>query len=314
MAPFLVNHPVLLHNWMLAREQALARVLALPEAAADSKIMFAQNLARVQQGVSEWHTDNQRQAARVVELIHDLEKLTAVAKDLLEHSFPWQALYDWAEQQLTVEGQELLVTLIIEPHGELVDDLAEQMAADEEPFFVIDGAMTVAKLRQLIEQHYQWALAIDFKQTEQQARFWYVSEEKLEPRLGERFREPGAELEQRLGFAHDVAALYTDLATISSDATVAALLLRYPQHRHACRRVQTLSRLPYADIRDNLLSASMLPIDLLRCKLSFFGATKFDPRSDRWVRITMYQDAPFPDELSTMPADDWSYPPLQETG
>ncbi len=48
----------------------------------------------------------------------------------------------------------------------------------------------------------------------------------------------------------------------------------------------------------------MLPLDILRCKLSFFGATRFDPRSDRWVRICMYQDAPFPHEwLAPVRAD-----------
>jgi hypothetical protein len=26
--------------------------------------------------------------------------------------------------------------------------------------------------------------------------------------------------------------------------------------------------------------------------LSFFGASKFDPKSDRWTRITLYQGAP----------------------
>jgi hypothetical protein len=41
----------------------------------------------------------------------------------------------------------------------------------------------------------------------------------------------------------------------------------------------------------------MLPIDLLRCKLAFFGATRFDPRSDRWVRISLFQGAPYPDDL-----------------
>jgi hypothetical protein len=54
----------------------------------------------------------------------------------------------------------------------------------------------------------------------------------------------------------------------------------------------------------------MLPIDLLRCKLSFFGASKFDPKSDRWVRINMYQHAPFYDELKKVEADGWIYPPL----
>jgi hypothetical protein len=54
----------------------------------------------------------------------------------------------------------------------------------------------------------------------------------------------------------------------------------------------------------------MMPIDILRCKLAFFGASRFDPKSDRWVRITMYADAPFPDEIHGMDADDWAWPPL----
>ena len=32
---------------------------------------------------------------------------------------------------------------------------------------------------------------------------------------------------------------------------------------------------------------SIVPIDMLRLKLSFFGALKFDPRSDKWLRICM---------------------------
>ena len=51
---------------------------------------------------------------------------------------------------------------------------------------------------------YAWARASDFSQPAANARFWYVSEEKLEPRLGERADEPGAELEQPLAVARDV--------------------------------------------------------------------------------------------------------------
>ena len=96
--------------------------------------------------------------------------------------------------------------------------------------------------------------------------------------------------------------------------TVAAFLLRHPEHRHIARRAQIAARFPYAEIRDNTISAALLPIDLLRCKLAFFGATRFDPRSDRWVRINMFQGAPFPHELSESDPDDWSYPPLPEAG
>ena len=37
---------------------------------------------------------------------------------------------------------------------------------------------------------------------------------------------------------------------------------------------------------------------MLRLKLSFFGALKFDPRSDKWLRICMFQGAPLPHQLN----------------
>ena len=94
--------------------------------------------------------------------------------------------------------------------------------------------------------------------------------------------------------------------------SVAEFLLRRPELRSIVRRVQTVALHPYAEIYDNLVSAACLPIDLLRCKLSFFGASKFDPRSDRWTRITLYQGAPLPDELSRADAADWCFPSLEQ--
>jgi len=140
-------------------------------------------------------------------------------------------------------------------------------------------------------------LRVDYAQPENRARFWYTSAEKLEPRVGERFRQSGAEYELPLAIGCDIKRMYTVLLGWDDDLTTAEFLLAHPEHRHTTRRVQNLATHPYAEIQDNVISADMLPIDILRCKLSFFGATKFDPRSDRWVRICMYQDAPFPSEL-----------------
>ena len=44
---------------------------------------------------------------------------------------------------------------------------------------------------------------------------------------------------------------------------------------------------------------------LLRCKLSQFGAIRFDPRSDRWVRVTLFQGAPLADEVHD---GEWLFP------
>ena len=80
--------------------------------------------------------------------------------------------------------------------------------------------------------------------------------------------------------------------------TIAAFLMRHPGQRFAARRVQIAEGHPFAEVRDNLIGEDMLPIDLMRCKLAFFGASRFDPRSDKWVRISMFQDMPYPDEMA----------------
>ena len=124
------------------------------------------------------------------------------------------------------------------------------------------------------------------------------------------FEEPGAEREYPLAVARDIAALKSSVKS-STCEYVADFLLKHPQHRHSVRRVQQALNHPYAEVAGNLIGSDMLPIDLLRCKLSFFGAVRFDPRSDRWVRITMFQHAPMIEEIGTSDrSDDWVYPPL----
>jgi len=311
MAPFLVNHPALVHTWMLARESALARVRSEAGASAAAAAGFIESLARARQQVGGWRPVDERQQGRISELGRDLANLSARITDgALDGLRPWDALYEWGEENLTIEGQEMLVSLLIEPHGDLVDELADTMAVDEGASFRIDGRMSADEMKGLIERDYPWAIETDFDGKESTARFWYVSEEKLEPRLGERYAEPGADLEQPYAAGRDVTSLYRVLGDAAADSSLADILLAHPEHRHIARRVQIAARHPYAEIRDNLIAADMVPIDLLRCKLSFFGATRFDPRSDRWVRITMFKDAPFPDELGRASADDWAFPPV----
>jgi hypothetical protein len=296
MAPFLVRHPLLLHRWITARETALARVRAQPHATAAQWAALHRAIAQARATVATWQTDDAEPAARVRTLGDDLHALADFVADLpADTALPWDAIFRWATATLSVEGQERIVACLIEPHGALVDDLCAGMGGDEAAG--IDGRMSCTELRGLIARDHGWALALDFAAPDAQARFWYVSEEKLEPRLGERAEEPGAELEQPLTFARDVAALHAALAAEPGAMPVAAFLWRHPAHRHLAQRVQLAARHGYAEIRGNLIGAEMRPIDLLRCKLAFFGADRFDPRSDRWLRICLFQDLPFPDEL-----------------
>ena len=310
LAPFVMNHPALLNNWIAARETALARVCALAQATDSERAAFITMIARARVNTNDWHSEHEVQIEKLKNLTADLELLnTHITTGILEGQQPWLELYQWAEQTLSTEGQEQLVSLMLEPYGDLVDDLAEQMNADESAAFPINGAMSLDQLRGILEKEYAWALEIDWQVAENQARVWYVSAEKLEPRIGERFEEPIAPYEQPLAPGRDAKLLHETLKEWRGGETVADVLLRHPEHRHIVRRAQLTALFPYAEIRDNTISKKLLPIDMLRFKLAFFGATHFDPRSDRWVRINMFRNAPFPHELSGCIDDDWAYPP-----
>jgi len=315
MAPFLVNHPVLISRWISAREEALSCVRALAKATKRERQIFRRLIARARLNAETWTSEHELQIQKLTMLRVDLAHLERhVADGNLEGDAPWDRLYRWSETHLSIEGQEQLVSLMLEPYGDLIDDLADEMAVDEDRSFHIDGAMPLDRLRAILDNVYGWARAIDWASRDSLARVWYTSEEKLEPRLGERFEEPLETYEQPLAPARDVAAMAHDLDGWRGEPSVAAFLLAHPEHRHSARRAQIAAQCPYAEIRDNTIAAALQPIDLLRCKLSFFGASHFDPRSDRWVRINMFKGAPFPDELCEGDSDDWCYPTLPEEG
>ncbi len=313
MAPFLMNHPMLINNWILAKEEAVLRVRSIEEATQAEIDTFKNLLPRIVQNVSDWRSEHPIQIKKLAALTEDLSKLTLHLQSFdFKARYPWQRLLEWSTAQLSLEGQEQLISLMLEPYSHLVDGLTDCMDADEAKGFRIDGRIKVGTLVAMCKDIYGWALDIDWSEKSANARAWYVSEEKLEPRLGERFEEDIGDYEQPLQPGRDAAMMYGDLSQFDPETTVATFLLKHPEHRHIARRCQLADRYPYSEIRDNTICAKMMPIDLLRAKLSFFGAAHFDPRSDRWVRINMFKGAPFPHELHSTYRDDWAYPPLTE--
>ncbi len=306
MAPFLVNHPILLNNWIAARETAIARARATPSAEDFRIARFRELLRLATAHVGEWQVDDARESARIARLGEDLSRLEdwIDSIDVMKADRPFDAIMELAEEGLAPDAQELAASLLVEIVPERVDDLPATMGAPPEGAR-IDPAMRLADLARHLRRDYAWALERDLSDPAESALFWYVSEEKLEPRLGSRHAEPGADREMPFDIAARVQALATALDNWPGGARVAELALRRPDLRHAIRRVQTTARHPYAEIRDNLVGETCLPVDLLRCKLSFFGACRFDPRSDRWTRITLFAGAPLPDDLKRASAEDW---------
>ncbi len=313
MAPFLIKHPILIHRWILARETALARVRSFDGASTERRQRFAGLMDRAIAHVAEWNVADERQQTRIATLQGELsdlhDTLQSAPEDVLPGHRPWDHFFRMIETGGSLEAQELAVSLLLETYAREVTDLERNMATDE--IEKTTPAMRLRALKEIVEANYKWALDIDFGSREAQHHFWYYSEEKDEPRRGSRFDEPGADREMRLGFAREVHGLYAALGEFDDaglDQLTAQFLLQHPQWRAAVRRVQTLHAYPYGEIRNNLLARDCLPIDLLRCKLSFFGASKWDPKSDLWTRITMYQGAPHIEDLGHHDVDDWAFP------
>ena len=309
MAPFLVNHPCLIHSWIMAREVALSRALGLSTASDHQRGRFSVLLDRARNHVRQWTVDDPDQMARIARLATELDQLQAslAARPLPEQN-PFADAFSRV-QDTSEEAQEMMVSVLIELVPDEVDGLADCMANPYTP--KLDPGMTLAELSALLDQHYGWTQAVELADPAAQTHFWYVSEEKLEPRLGNRHCEDGAEREMPFNIPLYSDQLRRAIAGTDSGQCVAEFLLQRPDLRHIVRRVQTTARYPYGEIRDNLVDESCRPIDLLRCKLSFFGASKFDPKSDRWTRITLYQGAPTAEDLGQpdkASLDDWLFP------
>ena len=127
--------------------------------------------------------------------------------------------------------------------------------------------------------------------------------------MADRFKENGSELEQPLAIARDIKKLYEVISLVKNSSTIDKFLLSNNDLRHVVRRAFIVEKFPYSEIQDNTIGQSIIPIDMLRLKLSFFGALKFDPRSDKWLRICMFQGAPLPNQLKNFD-DKWIYDSL----
>ena len=301
MAPFIVNHPSLLNNWILAKETALKKIREIEKVSEEEFKIFYNCLTKSLKNVTSWNTDSEYQKKKIENLINDLQNLINYLKDNIHKSnfYIFDKLYNWAEENLSEEGVEYLVSIMMEPYNKITDPLISQMSSDEDSSFNIPVDRTINDLREIIEKNYSDILKIDFSKNENNKKFWFISKNKEEPRIGDRFEDSGSELEQPTAIARDIKKLYETIFTLKNSLKIGNFLVRNNDLRHIVRRVFITEKYPYSEIQDNTIGSKLVPIDMLRLKLSFFGAVKFDPRSDKWLRICMFQGAPLPNELNS---------------
>ncbi len=299
MAPFIVNHPTLLNNWILARETALKKIREIEKVSKNEIEIFYKCLVNSLKNITSWHTESEFQKEKIKNLINDLKLFIKYIKEDFKFDTPYQfnQIYIWSEENLCDECVEYIVSMMMEPFDEIVNPLILNMSSDEEKYFNIPIDRTIQDLRNLLENNYSDVIKIDFSKNEINQNFWFISKNKEEPRIGDRFIDDGSELEQPLAIARDIKKLYEIVFTKKNSLKIGKFLKDNNDLRHIIRRVFLTENFPYAEIQDNIIGSKLVPIDMLRLKLSFFGAVKFDPKSDKWLRICMFQGAPLPNEL-----------------
>ena len=308
MAPFIVNHPTLLNNWILARETALKKIREIKEVKISDSKNFFKCLKKSIKNITSWHTDSEFQQKKIKELLNDLNKfILYLEKEFnFDQDYPFNAIYLWSENNLCDESIEYIVSMMMEPYDDIITPLINQMSSEEEKYFNIPTNKTVNDLKNILENKYKNILKIDFSKKENNQNFWFISKNKLEPRVANRYIEDGSNLEEPLAIARDIKKLYERLSNQKKILLIGKFLIENNDLRHIVRRAFLIEKFPYSEIQDNTIGSNLIPIDMLRLKLSFFGALKFDPKSDKWLRICMFQGAPLPTELKNID-DQWIY-------
>ena len=248
MAPFLINHQKLIHKWIQARETAISRVLSIKKLSTYNQTKIFNLIERAYLYTTQWNVDDVIQFKRINVLRKELKDISnnKSLNDLLNNDYPLQNVYLHFINKISIETQEILNSIFIEPFPELLDDLTDEMGTDEQNTVAI--GYKVSQLIKIIKDKYRWALKIDITKPDENFYFWYTSQAKLEPRLGSTQIDHGKEKE-----------------------------LPFDIPKQVQNALKILTKLP-----DDMTGAE---------------ATKYDPKSNLWTRITLFQGAPLPHQL-----------------
>ena len=307
MAPFIIKHPKLINKWMNQYTESLNKIIN-KNLDSEKLSSYIQLLEKALLYLKEVTAFDEYQITKNTKTVEDLKLYIKHIKNIKNSTFnnlTWMDLLKFTTSNCNYDTQEIARVQLLELYPEISEKLAEDMSDGEE--MKINESQTLKELNSLIKKNYQWALEIDFSKKNNDYLFWYISAAKLEPRLGERYNEEGSELEQHLGVAKMVQKLHSIIQKENFKLSVAEYLVLNPEFRGIIRRIQSLEQYPFAEVQDNILSKETIPINMLRFKLSFFGANRYDPKSDRWLRVSFFSGAPFLSNLNEQNVDSWGF-------
>ena len=115
MAPFLVNHQELIHQWIHNREIALSRVFSIKRLDKKTQNKIINYINKAFKYSLQWKVDDQLQSKKINELNLDLKKILQNKNltKLLNFNYPLKTLFNFYKDDITIETQEILNSIFI---------------------------------------------------------------------------------------------------------------------------------------------------------------------------------------------------------
>ena len=102
MAPFIINHPALLHQWIYVREEALRQIREIKNVTNDDFEMFKKFLGLSKKNINNWNTNSEFQNIKIAQLKEDIQKFekNCLCNMKVDKEYFWDELYKWVEENL----------------------------------------------------------------------------------------------------------------------------------------------------------------------------------------------------------------------
>lgn len=311
MAPYIVNHPKLIHTWINNKQNLLSKIYNKKSCTQTQINFIYSTLKQAYEHVCQWNVEDNIQRKKIIKT---RKELLAIIKNkkilfLLKKDYPFKK-FMYFNHEVSMETKEILHSILIETFPSLADKASEKMSCTEE--IALINNYNILKLKKIISNNYSWALKTNLKNKSSSYYFWYVSKTKEEPRLGIKSSDNGYEKRLPLDICLQVNQLSNALNSYPDKMKISEFLINNPAMKYVLKRILLNEKYKFSEIRENLTDKKMKPIDILRFKLSFFGATKFDPKSNLWTRIALFQGAPLPNQLNDNKKTRWFFPILKK--
>ena len=313
MAPFVVNHPKLIHKWINTKQTLIKIALDQKTLSKNKLKLFLLLLENSKKHINQWEVEDKKQQNLINQSGKEIDQIinSKLLIKILNSDYPLKKLL-LKFNRINNETREVLYSIFLELFPKVTDSYSGKMNATDK--VTLNTNYSIAKIKSLIKLNYSWALKINFNHSSSKYFFWYVSETKQEPRLGLSKEDHGYEKRLPLDIAKQISDLNETLKKMPNKMKISEFCLKHHKFKSIIKRVLINEKHQFSEIHENLEDKKMRPIDILRFKLSFFGACKFDPKSNLWTRITLFQGVPLPKNLKENKTHMFSFPFLNAYG